>query len=597
MEHLSNVDNTILNKYASSNKRTSKHIYSGIILTKKEIGSKLLKVVKSSKVDDVIKNWIYDKMIIPVNSTTFATNHSFEELLTNVKTAALSDDQIEEINNQQRSFGEGLDIDTNNFKPEDKVRDMEAMVNEETRLVSANKHLSEHLQKFAISSINSHEQDVLKLNIDFINSKNNIGHSIPFELHFEGNKVNKCLANINGKQVPLNKLLNSFSTNKILSLYLANNKRELNAGPIVLTEESMRRKLATVVTKSSIDRVLDTWLKENKIDKLNEKTFASKFSVEELLNFVDDNYLISEEEINTASNKKSHFGKELKIKTDTRTKDTGVREAEEQDWNKERKQLHATNEISKLFKEHEVISFNDNKDGYVVQAVVNNPHNGIRTEIGFNFEQSEGKLKNIVSIQDSSGENVKVSQINELLKSKVDKVSEQFNSHNRISSRNYNSLISKTNLTNKLKTITSSHNIKNIFNFLIENNEISPINSVTYATNHSINELVHIATQNGLIEEDKVDTHKQLLSRESSQKVQFNNRYDMDSDTRELKATERELTPQMLKAKGSLKNSIIKAASIKKLTLNKERELIEELNNSKTAQDLEKVAKELKRYL
>lgn len=606
MDYLSQIDNSLLNKYLSMNKKAAKHIYSGVVLTRKDINSKLLKVVESSKVDNVIKNWILAGMLTPVNSTTYATEYSFQELLANASEEALTDEQVEEITAAQSHFGEGLSVETDLEKPNDEVREVEDKGSEELKLANANAFLSRHLKKYTIASaelradLSEENEEFYLVNVSLINEKTGTRHNIPFNITFEGTKVAHCTATIGNKHVSVEKLMESFASNKILSAYLQDKKSNLIAGPIVISESSMRKKLASVVTASAIDSIIQKWVSSGTISKIGSNTIASANSFEELLNSIDSNFLISDEEVEQAEYQKKYFGKNLKIKTDDLTEDTGVREAEEQAWGLEKKSTFAANVIGKMFKDYRIISNNDSNDNFISTAMIINPISGTPTNLSFRFSQEDGKLKNVVavSLQDDS-EEVTIDKIVDLLEKETSEVNKVFVAHSKIDNRlHQNNLISKTNLMNKLKLVARKEKINEIISNLIETKSIIAINSATFSSKYTVAELINIANSHGQLD---IEAGKQQIElaagRSDEQTISFSDKYEMANDTRNLAQTVRELTPQMIEAKNKLESNITKAASMKKITSRKAESLVGMLNSAKTIGELEKVVKELKNYL
>lgn len=600
MDHLSQIDNTMLNRYLINNKTASKHIYSGVILTKKDINAKLLKVVESSKVENVIKNWILGGMLTPVNSTTYATEYSFQELLANANEETLTDDQVDEINAAQSHFGEGLDIETDLEKPVEKYRDIEDTGSEELMLVNANTYLSKHLQRYTIASAKKQSNSYV-LDVNFINTKTGTRHGIPFTFNFEGTKVKNCTAQLGKRTITIDKLLSSFASNQILSLYLQNNSSNLVAGPIVITESNMKRKLASVVTASSVDSIIEKWVANGTVSRIAGNTLASSNSFEELLTKIDSNFLISEAEIEAADYQKQHFGKNLKVKTDDITEDTGVREAEEQAWGAEKKQAFAANEIGKMFKDYRLVSSsNKDENNFVTTATVINPISGSRTNLTFRFPQEDGKLKSVVAVSDTlTKEEVSIDKIVDLLEKQTSEASKLFAAQNKVSEKIHaQKLISKAHLTNKLKTVASVEYVSEIINNLVEWNALKPINSATFSSLYTVAELVDMADSRGKTDLKAAKEQMEIsAARSNEQTISFSNKVEMNTDSRELNQTVRELTPQMIEAKNRLVSTIKKASENKKITSSKANLLVSSLNEAKTSKDLELVARDLKRYL
>lgn len=598
LQFIGNVDNTALSRYLST-KQASKHIYSGIVLTKKDIKAKLFKVVESSKVDSLINEWVYSGMLTPVNSTTFATKNSFEELLASSNIDTLSDEDIQQIETAERHFGEGLDIDTTTAKPEDEIREIEDLGNEQNRLVSANNFINRHLKQYKVASFIQKGSNSYEINIEFINKSTGTRHKVPFNVEFDGSKVFKCTASINGKNVAIQKLTELFSSNKVLSLYLQDNKNSLTAGPIVISTANMKRKLASVVTASKVEEVVKNWINNKSVTKLDENTLASEHSFEELLSTVPDEDILSIEEQEVVNYQTKTFGKNIKVKTDGHVDDTGTREIEEQEWTGDKKRVHVSNELGKMFKDFTILNEEENNDGYFATAAVRNPIGGVSVDLTFKLAKSEGKLNNIVAVSHKDHSEVSINQIVDLFEKCASEASKHYATHNKVANRGYSSnLISKTNLTNQLKVVASESNIPSVIDGLIAKGFLTPVNSVTFASNVTVAELINVAAST---ESDKIsvkDGKEQIsLSKRDNHLISLNDNHIEDVDSRQLNSTVRELSSQMIDAKDKLSIAVRKAESCKKITSRKSEALLSELEDSKTAQDLEKVAKVLKSYL
>lgn len=590
VNNLNSIENEALNKYLSTNKVNNK-IAQNSMLTKKDITNKLFKIIDASKIDSVVDDWIEKGLIMPVNSSTYATNHTFEELLNNSNLLVMSSDQVEEIENYEKHFGQGLEVDTDLVKPADEVREIEDIGDEQLRLFNANSYISKTLKQYKVASFTNKDKDVYEMNIEFVNKQFGTKHRVPFEISFEGSKVTSCVANIGNKKINLDKLAEAFTNNKVLSLYLQD-KKDLNVGPIVISKVDMKKRLTSVVTSSKIDFIINNWIDNGDVSLLNSETIASEKSFSELLATISDEDVITDGEKSEIEYRKQHFGKDIKVDTDDKIEDTGVREAEEV-WNSERMSLAASNEIGKLFNDYQFNSIGHSDNNYFVTATVKNPLNGAPIFLGFDFKLNGGKLGELVSI--SHGDDVvPVEKTRELLQKYTSEASLKFSEQNKIFDKNYNVLISKTNLENKLRTVASENKVASLIEKFVLNNTIQKINSATFASKHTVAELIAIASDELSVEDGKEET---LLSVRDEHKLSLENNHIMDNDSRDLKATIRELTPQMITAKEKIVCDVYKAASMKKITAKKSELFLFALENSKTIQDLEAVSSQLKQYL
>ena len=93
------IDTTVNGIYTpeETNNKTAKKIYRGTVLMKKNIQQRLAKIVQADTINKIIDNWIQRKLITPVNSTSYTTEKTFEELLASVNTRLLTTAELEQI--------------------------------------------------------------------------------------------------------------------------------------------------------------------------------------------------------------------------------------------------------------------------------------------------------------------------------------------------------------------------------------------------------------------------------------------------------------------------------------------------------------------
>jgi hypothetical protein len=585
------INDEALNKYHLTNKVNNK-IRKGSVLTKKDIESKLFKIVSASKIDDVINNWIDNGLIKPLNSYSYATDYSFEEILNLSKLAIMSDDDVQEIEQYEKHFGNGIEIDTDNEKPQNIVREIEENCDDNTRLFNANSYISKLLKQYKVASFNKISDNQYNLNIEFLNKKTGTRHKVHFEINFEGSKVASCYANINGKKVSLNKLADSFNNSKLLSAYVQD-KKGLMAGPIVISKKEMKKQLSTIISSSKLDEVISSFVKNKLASVINGDIITSDKSLTELIATIPDDYMISEDEKNEIEYRKRHFGKEIKMNVDSKIEDTGIREAEES-WSPERKAVEAKRQLSKLFKSIKVTNIEENQSKYKVEASFINPIGGSELSLMFSFDIEDNKLGKLSSVIDKDGQEFEISKINEVLSKNSSEVGKFFSSQNGVFEGKSNVMISKANLTNKLKAVVSSSKVDNIINKMIESNAIQPINSVTFASEYTVSELVNKFASYMNLDEGKEEFSRSIRN---DHKLSLDGKYVMDNDSRKLQATIRELSPQMILVKEKLIKSINDAANSKKITSKKQNLFIQALENAKTIQDLEAISVQFNQYI
>ncbi|MDF2534305.1 MAG: hypothetical protein K0R18_462 [Bacillales bacterium] len=591
-QQLTQIDNSLLNKYLSTGKTASKHAYSGMVLTSKDIESKLFKTVEASQIPNVIKNWIADGLVTPINSSTFATEKTFEELLRSANVDMLTDEQTSEISDLQKHFGGGLEVETDLIKPQEEVREVEDKGTDEQRLFNANSFINKHLKKYRVSSFNKINRDSYAMNVSLMNKATGTRHDVPFTISFDGSKVVECVASIGDHDVSIKNLAQAFIKNKVLAKYLQDKTAGLTVESIVISRKNLQRKLASVVTASKIDETIQKWLDNGLMTELNQETLASDHSFEELLSKVADDSIITDEEQKVADYQSQHFGRQLKVNTDETTEDTGVRDVIESEWSIDKKNVFASDAIGRMFKEYIVVAAGESETTYSVVADVRNPLSGTNLKLAFNFNKEEGKLKNLVSVAHGN-EEVPVNKLSELLAKNVSEAQKQFTAHNKVDNRsNDRNLISKSNLMGKLKVVASTDKIASIIDGFVSKGFIQPLNSATFASQRTVAELVALAGDQMNVKEGKEQI--QLANRDEH-RFNLGSAYEMRSETRALEV-QKGLAPKLIEAKNSIESTINKAESMKKITANKSSLLKVALENAESAKDLEMVAKELRRY-
>lgn len=588
-----NHSNNILEQYSSFNQIKSNKMYDSIVFTKRDVKEKLNKVISASKVDKLIESWVAKKLISPINSTTFATKYSFEELLSKTVVAKLlSDEEIEKIKAYQQHFGEGLEINRDEKAILDKVREAsDAVTSDEIKLANLQNKLTTQFRNFSISDFNPLDSDrqIYKANLNFVH--NGVRNKVEILAEFNSQNVSKIIAKINGKEIPIEKLVQAFKNSPLLSAYLNNNNnKNLVASKIILTKDLMRRKLANVVSANEIDEVINYWLNNNLLENIGENKYASKHSFEELLEM--SNFMpISEKELANRIEKQRR-DKMLEIKS-SHIKDTGSRQVEET-WSSERMAIYASQQIGSMFKDYELLDANLTDEHYEVTARIVNPIDGLKKKLKFTFAMVNGVPKDLVKLSDGKIE-VEPQEILSLLETKDDAV-KQYVQINKAAKRNYKNIISKNQLESKLAIVMNKEDISSTIDYLVDNNVITKINSQEFASDKSITEIINYLSSHSKVD---LESGKYQLKQaiRDEHKIDLRGQHVIETDTRPLERKEEQLSPQMKKLQSKIKQTIITAQKAKKITENKSLKLQEQLELAKTANDLEQVFKELKKYL
>lgn len=583
-----NEGNDVLSQYSKHHKVASKKIYDNIVFTRKDVKERLGKVIAASKVDRVIDSWVAKSLVTPINSTTFTTSHTFEELLAKTKVAkVLTAEEISEIQSYERYFGEGLNVERDEKEILERVREAtDAEISDETKLASLQNTLSRQFRNFTISNFRK-EASIYKADLLFVND--GVRNRVEVTANFE-DRSPIVTALISNRQITIDKLAQAFERSPLLNAYLTNSNSNLVAQRAVMNIDSISRKLASIVGENEVENVIKSWLNNNLLINLGENKYASEHSFEELLQ-LSNVAAISESELSQRIAKQKR-DRGMEVRSNHLT-DTGVREAEES-WSPERMTIHASQKIGSMFKDYELTNVTLSDNSYTIEARIVNPINGLKNKLKFTFSMVNGLPKELSSVANDT-QTVKPEEIINLLET-TDEAVKQFANLNSVSQRSYSNIINRSRLESQLKTVASAENVSNLVNFLVESKILNSISANEFTSDKSMSEIVAYLSQQAKtnVEEGK----EQLgLSGRNEHRLDLRGQHVTDTDTRALEAKELKLSPQMEKVQANLEKAVIIAEKAKKITANKSALLKAALSEAKSEKDLDAVTKELRKYL
>lgn len=564
-----------LNEYLDKNKHVAKRIYRGIVLTYKEIHRKLFGIINKNKVDNVIARWVKDRLITPVNSTTFTTTASFESLLANINEDILDNNEKENLIKLSKTFGDGYGSERHDVK-DTGVREPKQKVTDETLLSSANQFLSKYFNNFKIDNFKIQDEHV-NYNVTIFDDELGISSNVSISLTHSENDVIEAKINHNGKQIDLVDAKKMFAKNEILNKYLEKNSGKKSNAPILMTKKKLANKLKNIsnISENEIIEILNDWEKSGKIDNIGSDIFASKHTFEELLSLSSINPLSDEEiELNILKSQRDR-GKQI---TANHLKDHENRKLTET-WSKERMLIEAKAKLGKVYQSLEVLNATINNDNFVVEANVINS-NGIKKKINAKFSLHGTKVNKIDNIDGDNDD---------------DKAVKHFIQQNNgvVNKRQNKIIISKNKLRHDLLSVVSSKNINEVENILVKNKVIVPISINQFVSEFSLPEIIAYLSKKDYTS-IKSGLSQQLLAKKDKTIVIDDKRL-MDNDTREIKI-EKELSPYLVKLSNKIKKEATSAFNKKIITENKLNEITSLLSKAKSHRDLENAWNELRKY-
>lgn len=587
ISNLNSTTNTLSQwqKVAGSN---GKRLYDKAVFNTSDVKERLNKVINASKIERVIDSWVAKGLVNQINSNTFTTELSFEDLLSKTVVAnVLSDDEVAEIEAYQRHFGDGLDFQRDEKEVLKRVREAsDAEVSNQFRLNHLQSTLAKQFKNFQITAFKNDGNDSYSASLTF--THNGVRNGVNVVADFsDGLSV---IASVDGKNYTIDRLAEAFEKSPILAAYLSDGKSASTVNSIVFDMDSVRRTLANLASSGEIDKAIDTWLNYNLIVNVGENRYASKHSFEELLQ-ISNITAISESELsNRIARQKRDRGMEV---TSAHVNNTGERQLEET-WSPERMSLHASSKIGSMFRQYELLDVSLSDDSYTVTARVVNPKNGLKQKLDFKFAMVNGLPKELAKVANDKGE-VVASQVDSVLND-GDEAVKQFIEANKFDGANYRNVINRGRLENQLKTIANASDVAGIVNHLVEANILKAIGLDEFASESTMPEIVAYLSSQAKTNVEAAKDQRTLANRDEH-KLDLTGQHLKDTDNRALEAKETELSPQMMKVRDKLSQVVLMAQKAKKITANKSNQLQTLLSTAKTEKELDSVSKELNRYI
>lgn len=159
VDQLNNTD--LFNIYQQRNNANTTYINQKIVLSSKDIHTKLSNVVDTYTIDQLIANWEARGLITRIASDKFTSDCSFNDLLNQVDTKVLSDDEAKAI--LKLAAKKESNFNRINQKDTGVRNDFDIIISQNIRLCSLYNRLVQYLDNFQIVSFND---DVTEIKIN-----------------------------------------------------------------------------------------------------------------------------------------------------------------------------------------------------------------------------------------------------------------------------------------------------------------------------------------------------------------------------------------------------------------------------------------------
>ena len=361
--------------------------------------------------------------------------------------------------------------------------------------------------------------------------------------------------------------------NKYLTLF---NGKKIKSN-IIITKQSLKNKLNKIanIDDTSLDKTIELLIKNNKLDQISLDTFASKYTLEELINYSNLKPLSDEqflEKIKKAQiNKMNKLSKNYINDNDTRLL--------YDNWSNEKIKTHISSKLNKVFNNYDILNFELNNNKYIV-SIKATDLDGLNKIILCYFNIDKGHPGEIIEITNLNND---IEEINEYIK------------NYKPNTFNNKGIITKNQLLNNLFNLIDINDIDNIINDLIVNDVLNTIGTDKYAMNCTMSDIVAYLSKNKNTNLIK-GKNNILKKKNKKKKIDTNIKHDIENDTREL-IKEEKLSLQGEKVKKDLLILANNMYANKKITMNRLNNINKKLNNVKTDIELNDIYQELQKCL
>jgi len=301
------IINDSLSKYL--NLTGNKKYNAPMIITKNDLFRKINNISNDVNINSLINNWLHIGNIKQLSKDVFASNLSFEQLINNANIKPLTDEEINARLKKDNKITSSYinDNDTRNAKPH---------YNNEQIILHIKSEIGSMFKDFDILDANIND-DNYNVIAKIINPLSNTKQSLIFNFNTNNGQILGKLNYIsNGdKKVKPNNILSLLqSKDKIINNYISLNKVGYYKNKNIITNSDLKLQL-NKIGNINYNNIVNHLLTKNIISSMNTFSYFSKYSLGEIIQYLNDNNLIKE---NKYENKNTIINSKHDKITDTR---------------------------------------------------------------------------------------------------------------------------------------------------------------------------------------------------------------------------------------------------------------------------------------
>lgn len=563
------IVNRSMPKFTSINSFNKQNrIHQSNLIDKKHLSDVLKNNGYFTDVDDVISDLVKESKLQQVSNTQFTSKYSINELVNSLK--------LKKDNKKLAKLTDKVqDLRVNReFLADTGVRDAEELVSEKTLLNAVNQFLIKYFDNYTITYFNisqGEELTFIDAEVNVFNEDNGLDLLIIFNFECNGNDIINYHIRINGQDSTIEEIQEAYDINQALVNYLDEKTAKRVKSNIVFSKQAFVNKLSKIAKVNNVDKTLDLLLKQDKIQQLANDKFASRFTLEQLINISNVQALSKDTIKNNIIKAQANKSQRL---SGIYTQDTLDRDIIDV-WSDNEIEIYITNLISKVFTTFNIEQIQKIDDTYItsINAV---DEDGITKPMVVKIDSFKNHPNDIIDIvKPNSNETVREYLL--------------VNKPNLYSAKG---ILTQKQLEDNLLDVIDINEFNTILNLLVDNVLIEPLFEDKYILNNTMSEIVSFIDKN-----NKVNTtaNKEKLSKAVRTIDYREDKVIMDNDTREVKQ-EAGLTLAGLKVQDKLLREAKLMYNNQKLTLRKFKEITSNLKDIKNERELDKIAKLLNDY-
>jgi hypothetical protein len=241
-----------------------------VVISKRLFNEKLNDYATENDIAEFIKKLIDNKHIVQIASNMYASEYSFEELLSEFDGDV--DETIKTDNLEKKNRLAGKEVSAN-YEEDGDTRNPQKQLSESEFKAQFEYMLPKHILCKDYKEI-SIDESIAKCTAMLFNKNNGLSALGTFDIAVKDGVLDSSL----GKNV--DSLFDLTTINKTFNRY---NKEQRNAQKRIISKRYVNEKLNKIAFVGELDEVFNTWVKKGLAERIDSNNYATEYTLDELL--------------------------------------------------------------------------------------------------------------------------------------------------------------------------------------------------------------------------------------------------------------------------------------------------------------------------